>query len=699
MWKRGTKKMKRPIVLLLVLTTTLFATPQARAQFYPSWDEVMQELAEEAMEGAQGSSEEALREMWEQQQELLQAMHEHPMDLNSATRKELLELPFLSEKAVEGLVNYRARYGPLRSLGELLLVPELSRREGDWLRHFVRLEEVKDTKDEEGKGAFWGRGRHELLVRADVPLYERQGWPWGRGIGNRWRYNWKQGRHLDVGLHAETDAGESMMSRETPFWDSYGGHVRLRDCGVLEQAIVGDYKAGFGEGLVVNNGLRFGKLTTTLWRTAGGIHPHSSTDEASFLRGGAAIWKMGGEWRLTTLYSFRKLDATTAADGSVQSINTSGYHRTAGELRRQGTLGNHTAALHAGNTFRLHSKLRGFQAAALRLGATALFQYYDRPFRQDSILYRFILPEGQRFGAVSVDYGFRSQHLYVSGETSRSFATNARGDRGGWATLNKVAWRFSAATQLVAIQRFYSQSYFSALASAFGEGSRVQNESGITLQLDADRMGPFGLRALVDYFYSPWPRYSMSRSSEGWEGQLQASYATEAVGNLVVRYGFKSKERSDQRHLIHRLRATYVRPFSERWTAQLAAFFVADATAGGAAATSRGYALAPRTDFTSRSQRLRLSVFGVLFRTTDFSSRLFLYEPSLLQNFGMLQLYGRGQRFGVTLRWQSKDGKWTAQTKIGATHYTDRTEISSDFLRIASPWKADVQVVARMLLR
>ena len=187
----------------------------------------------------------------------------------------------------------------------------------------------------------------------------------------------------------------------------------------------------------------------------------------------------------------------------------------------------------------------------------------------------------------------------------------------------------------------------------------------------------------------------MSRSSDGWEGMVQATYSIHRGRSLTLRYSVKSKEQSDLRHYSHRLRATYTHTFSQRWTGQLAGFLHRYHEEG----SSTGYAVMPRVDFTSRSQQLRLCLFAALFRTSDFDSRLYVYEPSLLQTFGMQQLYGRGQRLGTTLKLRTRDSRWTAQLKAGVTHYSDRDEISSGLLRIASRWKADVQLLLRLLLR
>ncbi len=674
----------RRISIIFLLWLPVAAVAQTPTD---GWDELMQQLSDELVEADE-------EQQWEAQQELLTELHENPLDINSATREQLLALPFLSERAVDGILNYRAMNGGMRTLGELLLVGELTARERQWLRLFVVVAD-EEARGSGGKTSWWGQGRHEAHARVDVPLYNRAGWPWRRGLANRWRYTWQQGRHLDAGLRAETDAGEAMMNSRTPLWDSYGGHVMLKDAGPLKAVVLGDYKVGFGEGLVLNNGLRLGKLSMGLWRTASGLRPHRSADEVNYLRGVAATVDLGREWQLTALYSYRKLDATVSADNTVQSINTTGLHRTEGELNRRGSLGSQLTALHAAKTFRFAQDTRGIRPSALRLGATALYQYYDHQFRQGDQIYRQLLPDSYQFGVAGVDYGLQSSRLFVGGETARSFSRNARGDSGGWATLNKAAWRFSTNVQLAVIQRFYSQNYFSPYAMAYGENSRAQNESGVTLQLDARHAAGLDLTAYVDYFYSPWPRYTMSRSSDGWEGMVQATYSIHRGRSLTLRYSVKSKEQSDLRHYSHRLRATYTHTFSQRWTGQLAGFLHRYHEEG----SSTGYAVMPRVDFTSRSQQLRLSLFAALFRTSDFDSRLYVYEPSLLQTFGMQQLYGRGQRLGTTLKLRTRDSRWTAQLKAGVTHYSDRDEISSGLLRIASRWKADVQLLLRLLLR
>ncbi len=464
----------------LILLLLSGAAISLRAQENPEWEELMAALADEAGDA----------EMDESVVEELMDLHEHPLALAPSTPRDAFrQLPFLTAQQVDDLVDYLATHGPMRSLGELMFVGSLGLRERRWLRQFVAVEaSTRPSSFRRDSLRRRLRLRHEWQTRVDVPFYRREGWPWQQGIAHRWRYNGQAGPHWSYGLRAESDAGEPLLCRERVLWDEMGGHVCLSDIGRMETLILGDYKAGFGEGLVVNNGFRLGKQMTGVWRTAGGVRPHRSADEVNYLRGLATTWRIGAYGRVTAFYSRRRLDATLRDDGSVQTLLTSGMHRTQSERQRRHNLTAQTAAVHV-----------AWAKGPWWLGATGLFQYYNRRFVRGNALYQQTAPQGYLFGNASVDYGLRLSHLTVSGEVAQSMADGNH----GLAMLNKAAWRMNASTQLSVIQRYYGSRYYSALASAYGENSRVQNESGLCLLFDAERLGPMDLQTYFDAFYSP----------------------------------------------------------------------------------------------------------------------------------------------------------------------------------------------------
>ena len=108
---------------------------------------------------------------WEETYEWLCELEQHPLDINLATREQLEELPFLAAQQIEELVEYRARYGPMKSLGELLMIRSLS---------YGQRERSPRT---DGHGAYpflqtAGRQRRlsglSLSPLAALPVYERR---------------------------------------------------------------------------------------------------------------------------------------------------------------------------------------------------------------------------------------------------------------------------------------------------------------------------------------------------------------------------------------------------------------------------------------------------------------------------------------------------------------------------------------------
>ena len=98
------------------------------AQEERPWSEYLNEvMTVEDVESAQ----------WEEAYEWLCELEQHPLDINLATREQLEELPFLSAQQIEELVEYRYRYGPMKSLGELQMIRSLSYGQRQLLSAFV----------------------------------------------------------------------------------------------------------------------------------------------------------------------------------------------------------------------------------------------------------------------------------------------------------------------------------------------------------------------------------------------------------------------------------------------------------------------------------------------------------------------------------------------------------------------------------
>ena len=633
-----------------------------------SWQDFVEEVADDEYADQEG---------WTEQMEELALLAAHPMDINTATREQLRKLPFLSDDQIEDIHTYIFLHQGMRSMSELMAIESIDYRTRRYLSVFLRADEgVFMRKDTLTLKSVLHHARHEVSTRFDVPLYYRLGYSYpvaeggygGAAFYNNIRYQLEEKRHLSAGLTAEKDQGEPFQNNGG--WDHYGAYLMVRDIGAMRSAIVGDYKMGFGEGLVVNTGFSTGK-NSLMKHPSQGIRAKRSMDEVNYFRGAAATFGLK-HTTLTTWVSYRRRDASLNDDGTVKTLQTSGLHRTTKELDQKRNVGS-TAV--GGN---LSWRSRGFH-----LGSTGYFQRFHRALSPGDALYRRIYPKGKNFGIVGIDYGYNHPWFSISGETAYST------EQGGWATLERATWKISPQYTLSGSYRFYSYRYYSFYASALSENSNVQNESGATLRLDATPIDNLVLTAYADFFYNPWPRYTLTHSSKGQELNLQAEYTYKRNNRLAVRFQLKNKERSDQMELHNRLRLQYTRQQGPRWSLQSMLNLHAMDKSSGA-----GWSLSQRARY--RHELWQVSSMLTYFHTPDYDTRIFLYEPLLTNMFRFPSLYGHGLRLvaaGHCALWKKR---LFVEALYGMTRYFDRKTQSSGMDEIRSAWKNDISVQLRL---
>ncbi|MBR1787976.1 MAG: helix-hairpin-helix domain-containing protein [Bacteroidaceae bacterium] len=665
--------MRRKCLSLLCLVLVALGSARAQQEETYTWQNFVDEISDDEYAEEQG---------WAESMEELAILSAHPLDINTATREQLDEIPFLDEGQIEEIHAYVFRHRGMRSLSELMAIPSIDYRTRRFLSLFLRADPaVFERKDTLNLKTLLRHSQHELLTRLDVPLYYRAGYSYppraggyaGLPLYHRIRYQASSLNHLSLGLSAEKDQGEPFHRNRG--WDHYGIYLMVRNMGCLRTAVLGDYKLGFGEGLVVNTGFSAGK-GSLMNRPSQGIRAHRGTDEVNFLRGGAATFKVK-QLDISAWASHRQLDATLGRDGTVTTLLTSGLHRTASELNRKGNLGSTVAGAN------LTWRDRGFH-----LGLTGYFQRYSKPLSPGSAPYRRIYPRGRKFGVTGINYGYTHLWFSLSGETAYSMGQQGRG---GIATLNRAIWKISPQCTLSGSFRFYSYKFSSFYASALSENSRVQNESAATVRLDANPADRLFLTLYADFFYNPWPRYTLTHSSRGQEVTANASYALGRANSFSLRYQLKRKERSNQMQLHNRLRVGYTRQQGAHWQLQSYLHLHAVDTSRGL-----GWALSQRAK--GQWGRGGFSALLAYFHTPDYDTRLYHYEPLLTHMFRFPSLYGRGVRFAAAARYALWQGRLVLEALYNLTRYTDRKSQSSGMQEIRSPWKQDVSVQLRLVI-
>ena len=642
--------------------------------------------------------------------EQLYETHCNPLNINTLTKDDLKVLPFLSEGQIEDLMIYLKQNRPVVSLGELLFVNNLGKEEREMLRLFVEVKETRTTEEYRGNYDIKNLlkyGQNEFVWRSDIPFYKRAGYeeypaevlersPNKVYRGDRYyhslRYSFSDMNHLFVGLNMEKDEGERGV-------DYVSGYAMLKNMGCVKNAVLGDYRIGFGKGLAVNTSAGFGKMMmfNSIDRLGTGIARHSSTAESGYFTGGAATVRLG-RVEVSAFGSYRKNDGTFNNDSTgMVSLKTDGLHRTQLEHSKKGNLG---TTDFGGNVHWRHRELQ--------LSATAIATHLSVPLLPkhdtDETMYRYYNAHGQDFLVGSIAYAYYYQSISFSGETAVSNSEK----QNGMATLNALRWQVDKRNTMSLIGRYYGAKFVSLNGKAFGENSSVQNEEGVFLGWMSKSVKNTTIEAYIDAMYFPWLKSQVSGSSYGFEGMMQATYSPKKQWSTLVRYRIKSKQRdftytyNGNEHTVlqyktnQNLKVQLVNTLSPYITLRTSA--TGTIISFGTNSNEYGFAISENIRWQNPKTKLRFNWGITVFNTDSYDARIYGYEPSLLYAFSSTSYYYHGIRTTLLASIPIVKKRLLINTKLGFTKYFNKETIGSGLDLINANHKEDLQVQLRWKL-
>ena len=671
------------LVLLLVLCSPMSLAQEpvsdnpvpSKAVTNRSWESLLNDVM--AMEDGESMS-------WQETYDILCELEQHPIDLNNATRDDLEAIPFLTTRQVMDIMEYLYKYAPMRSLGELAMIESLDYYQRELLRHFVVLGEVGRRGFPTAKNIL-KYGSHELVATAKVPFYERKGDKDGYLGGpckHSLKYTFSYGQYVKAGLLGSQDAGEPFFTKGNSMgYDFYSFYLQLRKMGRLKNLVVGRYKAKFGMGLVINNDFMLGKIASLqqLEDKEYNVRGHSSRIESNYLQGAAATLNVAKGVDVTAFVSFRYIDATLNKDSTIATILDDGYHRTQTEMNKKN---NSSVTLAGANV--------NYRHGGFHVGATGVFSHLSRDIHPNtSAIYRQYYAAGNDFWNASLNYGYVSHKLQLSGET-------ATGGCGAVATLNTFSFRVTGDLDLVALQRFYSKKYYSLYSESFSEGGRVQDESGVYVGLNWHPSASFRLLGYFDFAFFPWPKYQAAIASHAYDGFIQAAYKP-GKWNLLARYRLKIREKDNENKtaLINRSEQrgrVSIGYDGGMWTS------VTQADVAYVSYKESDFGWMVSEMFSFRPLQW-LSLVGVVgyFNTDSYDARIYTYEKGPLYTFNLPSFYGEGIRYSFFAR-ADFSKKVMMIARIATTNYFDRNTIGSSYQQINRSSMTDLELQLRLKL-
>ena len=684
-------------IILKIFVGLLVIVPLSASGQFLLWDDFVEQLFIEA----EGEGEEVINEI-ENLYDDYAYLHANPININRADSTELQHLGFLTDKQIEGIHAYIYRYGALRSVGELMLIPELDYSTRQLLSYFVTFGEAAPH---ESPRDTWHhmltQGRSELSSRLDIPLYDRAGYAprtqtqldaapsryyMGNALYHTLRYHYRYGTRLSWGISTEKDAGEPIFTKDAPLPDHLAGYVQLGDMGILKNLVVGNYRLRFGQGLVLNSDFSMGKnmLLQGLSRQTSAIKPHRGTGEGDYYTGAAATlaWRA---WQLTPFASYRRLDATL--DGaSISTLKTDGYHRTLLEQARRGNT--------RGNLFGAHL---GYAAHGLHLGLTAIYQSFNRTFALPTQPYKRFAPQGHKFWNGSADYAWHHHRLSIMGETAIDM-------KGSLATLNLLRLKATEGLYLTVLQRYYAHDFWALEGKSFSTSSDIRNERGIYLGAEWQPHRRLLLTAYADGYHFPYLRYQVSAPSYGTDGMISARYTIHDDHELQLRYRFRLKQRNvsngyllPEGGLLHEWSHRTHLQWNGTLTPQLACQALMEGCLVQAETTTIGIMGSVQATYspTLGHHGLRFTSGLTAFRA-DYAARLYGYERGLLYAYNYQMYYGNGWRGYLLVQYShTRAPRLTGTAKWGATYYLDRPTIGSGEAMIDACHREDIQLQVR----
>jgi hypothetical protein len=418
-------------------------------------------------------------------------------------------------------------------------------------------------------------------------------------------------------------------------------------------------------------------------KTMSMIRPYTSTDENFFLRG-IATTLQSGDLRAHLFLSHKKSDGNLleGADGKIifTSLQSSGYHRTLSEIEDKNRVG-HTVA----------GAIVGYTANNVRIGANILYERFQYPFQRGTQLYQQFLFKGQENYNASLDYRWVTGRYQLYGEAAISKSL-------GYGLLQGMEARLHDQLNLAMVFRHFQKDYHATWANAFGENSRVINETGIYTGFRAFPVSRITLSGYADWFWSPWINYATTGPSNGYEYMIQTDVRYSRKLNFYMR--FKSKTKADKtkadnlyydelgtrKNLRFHLRYQISKQFFLRSRIESAWYSYLS--------EEKGLLLFRMLAGRRKNRMISATARFAWFSTDSYNARIYAYENDLLYNFSTLSFFGEGIRTYFNLRYRISNGL-DGWLKIAQTVYSDRDVISSGNSQIDGNSKTEFKIQFR----
>lgn len=580
----------------------------------------------------------------------------------------ILEMQLINTMQAAELYDFKKNNGDILTPFELVYMQSFTQEDVEKLMLFFSFG-TKPEKQNNMKHYLWGR--HELLAQYNRTLEIRDGYQDGAYAGDPgkkyFRYKYKLGQELSMGITAESDPGENTFSGSNPEgFDYYGMHFYIQPGEILQTVALGDFQTTLGQGLICGQGIWGGKGTqsTQIRNARQGFRAYSSATEYGFMRG-AAIQAGYKNFTAGAFTSYQNIDASvdTIDKPYIISLSATGLHRTEGEIEKKNAVNEFITGGFVGGRF-----------GNLKANINGIFTKYEHDVVRNNQLYDLYDPNGNNFANFSTDFMYQVQKLSFFGEIAYSSTQSV-------AQLYGMTFFPTESVGLALLYRNYDKEYVALHGYAFGESSGVQNEEGFYFGLKWLPFKYTTVNLYADIFKFPWLRYGEKAPTDGSEYLINVDYSPKRDIDFQTRLKYEKKATtlSDDQFAdvtygeLYKWHFQATMDYTPEWTGQVrlaSSFFKQDT------AQYKGWLIYYEQFYEPQNSKLSASFRINLFDVEDYLARIYTYERDVLYSFSVPSFQDTGIRYYLNVKWDILENL-SLYARIDRTEFLHKSEISS----------------------
>ena len=591
------------------------------------------------------------------------------LSINKVSAEELRRLLFLTEYQIGNLIEYREKSGLILSAHELSSVNGFN----DYIACFCAV--LFSFPNEEADlynivytaagnvGVYGRRGETglETQLRYSPQKYMR--------LRQKAVYSLKSGANISAGIFCENDAGEGgryfwklwsgdakemavsmahreatgMLNRKIPMADFISFNIAADNIYVKNfklKLIAGDFRAGFGYGLLMRQGLNFTNYMQPISfaSNCNSVMPYNGSDENDYFRG-IALSAFASKQNISVFlfYSNKMVDARIK-DGGYSSLLKDGKHNTPSLFETRKSLGE-----------RVYGANINKEWSRARVGAPAMISSLDLPYCGRVNYYNGYRRYNGSLCNVGINWLYSFGVAMIFGEVaycanmgkvkeSSEFDT-AASER--IAAIVGTYLRIGDNLEFTVGVRHYGVSYIAPYSGPYSTLGETYNQRGAFISLFKPVFGSLKLGLFADYTAYPFPRYRLPYRTNSFKVMAGLESYAQSIGFSWNLRGVASST-----------------PFKTKLYLKGSVRY----NLGDLSLTCRGvvglkYGAAQLSaDYLSTGKKIRVSAGGTYYNVSDWENRIYMYEATIPGTYGGRLLYKRG--FAGYLYLMAKPSKW-----------------------------------------